>query len=75
MAPLLADADAASAASPWVICCHAIYTNQLCLALAEAMGLPDAAAAVPLDTNSQEADGFLVSEEVGVLRLGDLGQR
>lgn len=72
MAPLLAGADPAPA-GPWVICCHAVYTNQLCLALAEAMGLPDAAVAVPLDTNLQEVDGFLVSEAAGVLRLGDLG--
>jgi broad specificity phosphatase PhoE len=58
-------------ASPWVICCHAIYTNQLCLALAEAMGLSGAALAVPLDTNLQETDGFVVSE-TGVVRLSDL---
>ena len=68
-----AEDAAVDATSPWVICCHAIYTNQLCLALAEAMGLPAAAAAVPLDTNLQEADGFFVSDAVGVLRLGELG--
>ena len=67
----VAAAGGGGGASPWVICCHAIYTNQLCLALAEAMGLSGAALAVPLDTNLQETDGFVVSE-AGVVRLSDL---
>ena len=72
VALLMGRADAEKAAGePWVICCHAVYTNRLALALGQALGLPAAQCDVPLDTNLQETDGFVVSE-AGIARLSDV---
>ena len=54
-----------------VVCGHAVYTNAIALALARALAHAEAACDVPLDTNLQEVDGFLVSE-AGVVRLSEL---
>ena len=68
-------AAAASAAAErgrvLVVCGHAVYTNAIALALARALAHAEAACDVPLDTNLQEVDGFLVSE-AGVVRLSEL---
>ena len=63
------DILARSVAEPWVICCHAIYTNRLCLMLATALDLPDCERSVPLDTDLGETDGFLVLSDQGTVTL------
>ena len=70
VALLIGGADKA-AGEPWVICCHAVYTNRLALAFGQALGLPTEACDVPLDTNLQETDGFVVST-AGIARLSDI---